>query len=205
MEVRSQERAQRRQEQILDAALSVFARKGYERAAVEDIAAHSRTSKGGVYFHFPGKQAIFFALFERSAERLRAKVDAALAAEDDPVAKADAALQAVLRAFSRHRTLARFFLVEALGAGRDFHRRLAALNDEFTQLIKRHLDEAVASGRIESIDTEVAARAWYGALNAVITHWVLSKPASSLESAYASLRPLLMRSVGAAEPAESTP
>ena len=192
-----QKRSQQRHERILDAALSVFARKGYREAAVEDIAVQSRTSKGGVYFHFPGKQAIFLALLDRSAARLRAKIDEALATEGDPIAKADAALLAVLRTFSRHRSLARFFLVEALGADREFHERLAALNDEFALLIKVHLDEAVTAGLIEPIDTEVAARAWFGALYAVLTHWVLAKQPTSLEAPYEALRPLLLRSVGA--------
>ncbi len=196
-ETNGQKRSQSRHERILDAALSVFARKGYQEASVEEIAAQSHTSKGGVYFHFPGKQAIFLALLERSAGRLRDKVDEALETEADPIARADAALLAVLRTFSRHRTLARFFLVEALGAGREFHQRLALLNDEFAGLIKVHLDAAVAAGLIEPIDTEVAARAWFGALHAVITHWVLSKQPASLEEPYNALRPLLLRSVGA--------
>jgi AcrR family transcriptional regulator len=197
MTIRGQERSQRRHEKILDAALSVFARKGYSEAAVDDIAAQSRTSKGGVYFHFPGKQAIFLALLDRSTGRLREKIEEALASETDPIAKADAALRAVLRTFSRHRTLARFFLVEAFGAGREFHERLARIDDELIELIKTHLDDAVASGLIEPLDTEVAARAWFGALNAVLTHWVLAKQPPSLEATYEALLPLLMRSVGA--------
>lgn len=197
--MQEQERAQARHEKILDAALSVFGRKGYSATGVDDIAAESATSKGGVYFHFPGKQAIFLAVLDRAARMLRAKADEAIASQTDPIAKADAALLAVLSTFSRHRTLASLFLVESLGAGREFHQRIVQLHDEFTDLIKLHLDEAVASGAIDPVDTEVAARAWFGALNEVITSWVLSGRPKRLEDAYAPLRPLLMRSVGARE------
>src|SRR5213076_1932155 len=71
--VLEQKRALTRHDKILDAALRVFAKKGYREAAVDDIAVESKTSKGGVYFHFPGKQAIFLELLNRSAIRLRAK------------------------------------------------------------------------------------------------------------------------------------
>ncbi len=60
-----QTRARDRHRRILDAALRVFSRRGYRDASVDDIADESRTSKGRVYFHFPGKEAIFLALPER--------------------------------------------------------------------------------------------------------------------------------------------
>ncbi len=194
-----QARAQNRYRRILDAALRVFSRRGYRDASVDEIADESRTSKGGVYFHFPNKEAIFLTILDRTARRLLAKIESAMAAHQDPIAKADAALLAVLRSFAKHRALARLFMVEALGAGREFHQRMAEIRREFAAIIQRHLDEAVAAGFIEPIDTEIASRAWFGALNEVITNWVLSGRPERLEDAYAALRPLLMRSVGATE------
>ncbi len=196
----TQARSRERRRRLLDAALSVFARKGYRDSAVDEIAGESGTSKGGVYFHFPNKQAIFLALLDRTAARLLDSVQTAIAAERDPIARADAALLTVLRTFARHRGLARLFMVEALGAGREFHQRVLEHHDAFTSVIKHHLDEAVEVGAIEPVDTEIASRAWFGALNEIITSWVLSGQAGRLEEKYAALRPILMRSVGANEP-----
>lgn len=200
-----QGRARDRHEKILDAALRVFARKGYHDAAVDDIVAESKTSKGGVYFHFPGKQAIFLELLERTAERLRRKIEEAIASRMDPVEKADAALLAVFNTFASHRSLARLFMVEALGAGREFHRRMAQLHEEFAQIIKGHLDDAVAQRIIDPVDTETAARAWFGALNQVLTSWVLSGRPGRVTDTYGALRPLLMRSVGVQEAPPAAP
>jgi len=194
-----QSRAQDRHRRILDAALRVFSRRGYREASVEDIAEESRTSKGGVYFHFPNKEAIFLALLNRTAARLLSKIEEAIASQDDPIAKADAALLTALRTFAKHRALARLFMLEALGAGREFHRRMAEIRNEFAAVIKRHLDDAVQQGVIEPIDTDIASQAWFGALNEVITNWVLSGKPERLEETYAALRPLLMRSVGTRE------
>lgn len=195
-ETHAQARAQDRQRRILDAALSVFTRRGYGSASVDEIADESATSKGGVYFHFPSKQSIFGALMDVAAARLMDKIEEAIAAQTDPVARADAALLAVLTTFSEHRSMARLFMVEALGAGSEFQQRLLEIHNDFIAVIKHHLDDAVEKGVIVQVDTAVASRAWFGALNEIILNWVMTREAEPLEAAYAGLRPLLMRSVG---------
>ena len=197
-----QNRAEERHRRILDAALKVFSHKGYRDSSVDDIAGESATSKGGIYFHFPGKQAIFFALLERAARMLLDRVEEAIARETEPVAKAEAALHVVLRTFGKHRALARLFLVEAYGGGREFHTRLMEFHELFIDVIKRHLDDAVATGAIEPVDTELAGRVWFGAMNEVITHWLLTDHPKRLEDSYALLRPLIFHSVGAEMPAD---
>lgn len=196
MRTEPQARGVARRGKILDAALEVFSRRGYRDSAVDEIASGAQTSKGGVYFHFPNKQAIFLALLDRMAGMLRDRAEVAIAAHDDPVEKLDAALLVVVRTFAGHRSLARLFLVEALGAGREFNARMAAIHDDFARLIARHLDDAVAQGAIPPLDTRVAGRAWFGALNEVVTAWVLADEPGRLEDSYPPLRALLLRSAG---------
>jgi AcrR family transcriptional regulator len=197
-----QQRAEQRHSRILDAALKVFSRKGYHDSSVDEIADASDTSKGGVYFHFPGKQAIFLALMDRAARRLLDRVEEAIVRESDPVAKAEAGLHVVLRIFGGHRALARLFLIEAFGGGREFHARLMEIHELFIGVIKLHLDDAVVSGAITPVDTELAGRVWFGALNEIITHWLLTDHPRPLEESYTLLRPLIFRSVGAELPLE---
>jgi AcrR family transcriptional regulator len=196
-----QERAVTRQERILDAALDVFAEHGYQRATVDDIASTARTSKGGIYFHFPGKDAIFLALLDRSANLLLARVGERVGAEVDPIAKVDAALQALVRTFGSHRALARLFLVEARGAGPRFHSRMEEVQARFVRFLKQQLDEAVGQGLVRPLDTEIASQAWFGALNQVVTVWALAERPRPLEETYPHLRALLLRSIGLLESA----
>lgn len=191
-----QTRSEIRRERILEAALSIFARRGYRDAAMDDIAAASDTSKGGVYFHFPNKQAIFLSLLDRMAALLMTRAEAAIAAETDSLAKMDAALRVVLDTFSGHRSLARLFLVDALGAGREFNTKMLEIHREFAGLIARHLDEGIRRGDIAPVDTRVAGLVWFGAINEVVTDWLLDPDPPPLESYYPTLRALLRRSVG---------
>lgn len=193
-----QARGVSRRGRILDAALEVFSRGGYKDSAMDEIALQAETSKGGVYFHFPNKQAIFLALLDRMAHLLQGRAEAAMVAAPDPVAKLEASLLVVIRTFEGHRSLARLFLVEALGAGREFNARMMQIHSEFSGLIELHLNEAVTLGVIPPLDTHIAAKAWFGALNEVVTTWVLSdeETAGSLEDSYPAVRALLLRSVG---------
>ena len=200
-----QARSVSRRRRIEDAALRVFTSRGYRDAAVDEIALEAETSKGGVYFHFPNKQAIFLALLDRMAHLLEERAEAAMAAQTDPVAKLDAALLTLVRTFAGHRPLARLFLVEALGAGREFNERILEIHSLFSGLVQRHLDDAVASAAIPPLDTRVAGKAWFGALNEVVTAWVLAPDPDPLEESYPELRALLLRSVGVATPGRTDP
>jgi TetR/AcrR family transcriptional regulator, fatty acid metabolism regulator protein len=190
-------RSQQRRERILDAATGVFATKGYHGTLVDEIAVQAETSKGGVYFHFPNKQAIFLALFDRLSDHLRTRVEAAVAEQSEPIARAEAALKVVLVTFANQPRLARLFMVEALGAGPEFNARMIQIRAALADLIRAHLDEAVAAGAIPPLDTATAATAWFGALNEVVTHWALAEHPRPLEDTYPTIRALLLRGVGA--------
>jgi AcrR family transcriptional regulator len=150
-----------------------------------------------VYFHFPNKQAIFLALLDRLANMLRERVEAAVATRQDPLQRAEAALHVVLETFGSHRRLARLFLVEALGAGPEFNARMIQIRGDFADLIRVHLDDAVAQNAIPPLDTGVAATAWFGAVNEVVTHWALAEQPGRLEDAYPTVRRLLLRGIQA--------
>jgi AcrR family transcriptional regulator len=193
------EQSRSRRERILDAAFHAFATRGYRDTAVDDIAAAAETSKGGIYFHFPTKESIFRELMATTADKLVARVERAVALETEPVARADAALHAVLATFAGHRTMARLLFLDTMGAGRVFQAETNALHARFAELIKGYLDAAVAAGAIPPLDTQVASIAWFGALNEVVARWLLADSADRLEDAYPALRAVLLRSVGVSE------
>ena len=59
---------QERADLILQAAEAVLAEKGYYDTSMDEIAARVGIAKGTVYLHFPSKEDMVFALFEREME-----------------------------------------------------------------------------------------------------------------------------------------
>lgn len=194
-----QERSTRRRERILDAAFSVFSQRGYRQAGVDEVGRQAETSKGGVYFHFPTKEALFLELLRTTADRLVGKVERSMAPYEDPIERADVALRTVLGVFAGHRTMARLFLIDAVGAGPEFQAELQRLHERFAAIISEQLDEAIAAGTIKPVDTDLVGMAWFGALNEVVMRWLMNGQPKRLEDSYPTLRAILLRSVGVPE------
>ncbi|MDR7537829.1 MAG: TetR/AcrR family transcriptional regulator [Armatimonadota bacterium] len=182
-------------ERLLQAAMDVFAQRGYHGATVDDIVAASETSKGAFYHYFASKQAIFLSLLDRLAELVETCVEAAIAAEEGALAKVEAALRVVLEVASGHRDLARILLIEAAALGPEFEQSRLGIHRRFAALIRRHLDRAIADGAIPPQDTDAAAAAWIGAINEVVTQRLAA--GGDLAAVLPPLRSLLLRSIGA--------
>lgn len=181
-------------ERILNAAIKVFAQKGYHAARMDDIVAEAGASKGGVYFHFPGKEQLFLALIDAFAEKLENRLKAAIAARQGGMARVEAALETGLAVFGEHRQLAKIFLVQAVGLGQSFEAKRLAILDRFARLIQAYLDEAIADGDIPPLDTEIAALVWIGAINEVVMRWIQTGRPEP-ERILPTLRQMLLRSI----------
>ena len=66
--LRRSERQALIRDELVDAAATVFAHKGYEAASVAEIAAEAGYTVGAVYSNFPGKRALFEAVFAQKAD-----------------------------------------------------------------------------------------------------------------------------------------
>jgi AcrR family transcriptional regulator len=180
---------------ILDAALEVFSHKGYHDTKMDEIVTQSGTSKGAIYFHFPGKERLFLALVDQFADLLERRVTAAIATERQGIERVRVALQTCLETFGKYRRPAKLLLVQATGLGTVFEKKRLEVNDRFADLIRQYLDEAVKVGDIPPVDTEVIAHAWMGAIYSLVIRWVQTgepEPQRILQA----LLPMLLRSVG---------
>jgi len=65
-----------RRQNILDAALSVFAEQGFEAATNKEITERAGVNQGLIYFYFESKADVFFAAFEHHARFVMAQLDA---------------------------------------------------------------------------------------------------------------------------------
>ncbi len=183
---------------ILEAAVKVFATKGYHDAKVDDIVSESHTSKGAFYFYFPSKQDIFLALSDTFADLLESRLTQAMEKEAHGLGQMDAALRTSLGLFSQYRGLAKIALVQAVGLGAVFEKRRRALNDRLTRIIQARLERAIEDGSIPPQRADLSARAWVGALNEIVVLWIYTGE-PPLEESLPYLRRYLARSIGVPE------
>jgi AcrR family transcriptional regulator len=83
---------------LVDVAERLFTENGYSGTSLDAIVAGADVTKGALYHHFSGKQAIFEAAFERVESRATAGIAEAAEGHRDPWEKAQAGLRAFLAA-----------------------------------------------------------------------------------------------------------
>jgi len=191
----TKEEPQGTKDRILDAAMNIFANKGYHDTRLDEIVSESQTSKGAIYFHFANKERLFLALVDQFANLLERRVTEAIEGSPPGMGRVQVALEATLDAFSKYRRPAKILLVQAVGLGTTFENKRLEINERFAQLIETYLQEAVDVGEIEPVDTEVVSHAWMGAIYNVIIRWVYTGEPET-ERILEGLLPLLLKSVG---------
>lgn len=83
-------------EALLDAATAQFAERGYLRTALDDVATATQVTRGAVYHHFDGKQALFEAVLDRLETGAVQRIADAAVRKSDPWDAAVAGLDAFL-------------------------------------------------------------------------------------------------------------
>jgi len=81
---------------LVDVAQELFTENGYSNTSLDAIVAGAEVTKGALYHHFSGKQALFEAAFERVEDHGARAIQQAVEDETDPWAKAHAGLRAFL-------------------------------------------------------------------------------------------------------------
>lgn len=119
-----------RREQLLEAAASLFAERGFHGVGIDDIGAAAGISGPGVYRHFASKQALLEALCDRAMTRMLEGAQGISAAHDDP--------QALLEALVDLHVL---FAVDERALIGVWVREMRALSDDVRRSLRRRMRE----------------------------------------------------------------
>src|SRR5436305_5226515 len=187
--------AEDKRRQILSAAVRVFAAQGYEATRVGDIAKEAGVAYGLVYHYFGSKDAVLEAVFREQWGRLLAAV--ALAEETGKTAsdQLELVVKIVLRAWRDDPDLVRL-LVREITRSPHIQDEL----DEIGQAFAR-LERIVARGQQEGtlradVDARVTAFMLYGAMEEVLTGWVLGQLPDDADAVAAAEREVIGTLVG---------
>ena len=174
---RKAERGRATRDRLMEIALRLFAEHGYEGTSIEAVLAESRVSRGALYHHFPGKEALFEAVLEKveadiARQTAQAGADAAGGVPGGvpgPEIDAVAALRAGCLAWVRlagDPVVRRVVLVDA-PAVVGWHRWREIEERHGFGLLKTALQEVAAQERFPAERVEVFAHMLLAAMNEV--------------------------------------
>ena len=163
-------------QQIVDAAIRVFARTGYYNSRVADIAREAGIASGTIYLYFRTKEEILVTLFREKMAEFVAHLRREIAGEPDPGRRIRRLVRLHFTVLEQNPALAEVVQVE-LRQGHKFFRGASAHEvAAYFELIGSVLEDGVAAGRFQAdLPVKVATKVLFGAMDQMATSWVLGK------------------------------
>ncbi len=114
-DLRSEREQHRREENkiyILNAAESVFARKGFSYATMDDIAGEAQFSKATIYHYFKSKKEIFFEIMLKSLDEMNGELKSIKKKKTGAGKRLKEIVRFTFNFFERKENIYRIFLME---------------------------------------------------------------------------------------------
>jgi TetR/AcrR family transcriptional regulator, fatty acid metabolism regulator protein len=158
---------------ILDAAVRVFARQGFHRSRVSDVADEAGVAYGLVYHYFASKDEILDTLFLERWGVMLAVIHEVDAGDATAREKLFAIASFIVDSYAHEPEVMKVIIVEVTRAANSFGQTHLAKIREAYDAIAQIVRKAQAAGTLKSsVTAEFAALAFYGAIEQVLTGWI---------------------------------
>jgi TetR/AcrR family transcriptional regulator, fatty acid metabolism regulator protein len=164
-----------RRRQILDAAVRAFARKGYHACRVSDIAEEAGVAYGLVYHYFESKDAVLESIFREMWGMMVGAINAIEEIEESPREQLRKSCAIVLRTWRDYPDVVRVLVREVARSGEQLQREVEEIAHAFEaiqRIIERGQQQKVFR---DDLSPRLAAWIVYGALEEILTGWVLGR------------------------------
>ena len=158
--------AAERRRQLLDTALTVFARQGYHETSMNALAAEAGITKPVLYQHFASKRQLFIELLAEVGENLLAAVANSATPGAHPRQRVEAGFCAYFRFFDDHPDAFSVLYGPALGQDAEFRKGAQRVQEDFAAVVARLINAADAD------DAVVMAWGVNGLSEGMIRHWM---------------------------------
>jgi TetR/AcrR family transcriptional regulator, fatty acid metabolism regulator protein len=167
-----------RRDAILQAAIRVFAQKGYHGCRIADVAREAGVGYGLRYHYFENKEDLLSSVFDESFGHFVRLLEAIAATEGPAAQKVEEIVSAALDAYQSDPESIRVLVMEVLRSPvfREAEQRGAF--QQAIRLIASVLRKGVERGELRPIDPFVAATALFGAIEMALTTLVMDTPGS---------------------------
>lgn len=162
--------------QIIDAAVDVFAERGFHPARVSDIAKKAGVADGTIYLYFKNKEDLLLSIFEEKMDVLLGAMRSAMAETDDPVVQVRLFAMHHFRQVQENRSAAEVLQVELRLSNKFLKEyrpeKLWSYLDIFSSSVRR--GQAAGVFRAD-INPFIAMWAFFGGLDEIAMQWVLAR------------------------------
>ncbi|MFP5487908.1 MAG: TetR/AcrR family transcriptional regulator [Acidimicrobiia bacterium] len=158
-----------RKQQLVDAAMALFAERGYSATRIVDICERAGVAKGLFYWYFPTKLDLFTELVRSMRQRLRRAQARAMDPSADALTKIRQGAVASVRFMAEHATY--FDLLDVERADPAIADALRAGSDVYFHDVRVLVEEAQRDGTIPDADPRLLAIGVLGSVSSFSNAW----------------------------------
>jgi TetR/AcrR family transcriptional regulator, fatty acid metabolism regulator protein len=163
-----------RRRQILDAAVRVFARRGYHGSRVGEIAEEAGVAHGLLYHYFSSKEQVLQTVFRENWGELLERFRAVEAAGESAREKLEGIAKILLRTWRNNPDLVTV-MVREVARSPQLRGQVEEVGEAFA-IVQRVIEQGQAEGTFRrDVDARLASWIVYGGLEEVLTGWVLGQ------------------------------
>jgi AcrR family transcriptional regulator len=150
---------------ILTTACGLFARQGYMRASIADLADACKLSRGALYHYFESKEAILFAILDAHVREMIADVESAIAGKSTTLDQFRAAIRAIVELNAQSPNEQRVILNDLSFLSEAEQETIKALERQIVDAVADLLIRLDQDGKIAKRTRKVYAMMLFGILN----------------------------------------
>lgn len=174
--VRAEAQRERRREEILRAASTLFSQKGYHATSVADVIAAAGISRGTFYLYFDNKDSLFLDLMEQFIQRIMDVVEVVDPSGENPTHEIYENVRRVVDVVFDHQDLTVMVLREDFGLNAEVDEKLKRFYGFVREMVEGALENGVRLGLIREVNQAIVATALIGAIKEVFLHHLVIAP-----------------------------
>jgi AcrR family transcriptional regulator len=188
-------RYQEKRKKILENAARIFAKKGYEKASLEEIAAKLQLTKASLYHYIKSKEEMLFLIQMQAIEQVLDALKFVLQSDLNPREKLAEAVKSHVRVATQPHVIGALRQQELI-LPQKWRSQVIAARDEVDRVFRKIVEEGVAAGALGARNIKISTLASMGALNWTI-RWFSPKGELSAEEIAEAMADFILQGFGA--------
>lgn len=168
------QKKRKKRERIINAAIKLLSEKGYAKTKMKDIATEAKVADGTVYTYFSSKEDVMMRALTESLHNKLVEVKQITAKEADVKTKILKFFDIHAIVFTQNPQIAKF-LIEDIRQIKEYYNKYPqySIFDEYREFMKEIYNEGIENGKFRDVSAEAFALTVIGAMDFVLTQWVL--------------------------------
>ncbi len=188
-------RYREKRKKILQIAARIFAKKGYEKSSLEEIASRLKLSKASLYHYVKSKDEVLYLIQLEALEEILLVVETVNSSKEKPSVKLKNIVTQYIKTATQKNVIGALRQQELI-LPEKWRSKIIAKRDKFDEACRQIIKDGIAAGEFQAVNWKMSYMASMGALNWIVK-WYSPQGKLSLDEICEAMVDFILRGFGA--------